>query len=264
MTPEEYEAKRQGRYERLLAAADKAERESTGLLDRAHAMADVIPFGQPILVGHHSERRDRNYRAKIESKYRRGYELSKQADELRHRAEACAANRAIFSDDPQAAERLEDRIARLEQRQERMKAANRLIRKGDKAGLLAMGFTEGEIVRLFVPDFAGRVGFADYQITNNGANTRRLKERLNHVNAHADDESSEQKIGAVRIVDSVEDNRLRVYFPGKPPEAVRADLKAHGFRWSPTAGAWQRHRGNAAAYWAKQIVNKHYPEEVKS
>lgn len=40
----------------------------------ARDMAHGIPFGQPILVGHHSERRDRNYRNRIENKFRKGYE----------------------------------------------------------------------------------------------------------------------------------------------------------------------------------------------
>jgi hypothetical protein len=107
-TKEEYEAKRQARYERLLAASERTQAESNSNWSQASAMAKEIPFGQPILVGHHSERADRNYRAKIESKHRKGYELHQKATELASRAESIQRNNAIFSDDPEAVEKLSD------------------------------------------------------------------------------------------------------------------------------------------------------------
>ena len=75
LTQEEYDTKRQARYERLLKAAERASMESQSLHNQAHEMASVIPFGQPILIGHYSEGRDRRYRARIENKFRKGFEL---------------------------------------------------------------------------------------------------------------------------------------------------------------------------------------------
>ena len=37
-----------------------------------------------------------------------------------------------------------------------------------------------------------------------------------------------------------EDNRLQVFFDGKPDADTRAELKSSGFRWAPSVGAWQR------------------------
>ena len=37
-----------------------------------------------------------------------------------------------------------------------------------------------------------------------------------------------------------EENRLQVFFEGKPDADTRAELKDGGFRWAPSAGAWQR------------------------
>ena len=37
-----------------------------------------------------------------------------------------------------------------------------------------------------------------------------------------------------------EDNRLQVFFDGKPDADTRAELKSNGFRWAPSVGAWQR------------------------
>ena len=256
MTPEEYQAKRQARYERLLSAAERAERESKSASSQAHDMASVIPFGQPILVGHHSEGRDRRYRARIENKFRKGYELHVKAKALKSRAEAALRNTTIFSDDPAAIEKLEDKIARLEERQRLMVEANKLVRKNDREGLAELGFSDGSIELLFTPDFAGRIGFADYQLTNNSANIRRLKERVKKLVKHSEDETTEKRIGAVTIVDNVEDNRIQMFFTGKPREAIRTELKSHGFRWSPTNGCWQAYRGSNAMFYAEKIATQ--------
>lgn len=254
MTPEEYDAKRKARYLRLLTAAERAEREGDAYYKESDRMASVIPMGQPILVGHYSEGRDRRYRERIHQKMRKGYELHQKATHLRRRAEAAQRNAAIFSDDPQASEKLEAKIQRLEARQEMMKKANKLVRKNDREGLADMGFSEPTIDRLFLPDYIGRVGFPDYLIRNNGANIRRLKERLTHIEAHANDETSEKVFGDIRIVDNPEANRVQIFFPDKPSDEVRAKLKSHGFRWTPSAGCWQAHRSNGALYWAERIV----------
>src|SRR3990167_5870388 len=256
MTPEEYATKRQARYERLLAASQKAEGKSNALLNQSHAMASVIPFGQPILVGHHSEGRDRRYRARIENKSRKGYELHQKAEALRKKAEATQKNRAIFSDDPNATEKLEAKISRLEERQRLIVAANRLVRKEDREGLAILGFGEAYIAKLFTPDFCGRVGFPDYEIKNNGVNIRRLKQRVTHIEDHANDETTELTIGEVTIIDDVNDNRLKVIFPDKPSAEVRTKLKSHVFVFSYTNNAWQRHRSNQAMYWAKVIAEE--------
>lgn len=255
MTPEEYEAKRQARYERLQAAADKTKRESEKLVSQAHSMAGVIPFGQPILVGHHSEGRDRNYRNKITKRFRRGYELSERAATLQDRAEAARNNTAIFTDDPQAAEKLEEKIARLEQRQEIMKSANKLVKKEDRQGLAALGFSDERIDDLLKPDFVGRVGFPSYELTNNNANIRRLKDRLKVIESHADDKTTEKSGNGIRVVDNVEANRVQVFFPGKPDDATRIALKSHGFRWTPSLGCWQAYRNYSAKSFSDTLIN---------
>ena len=68
-------------------------------------------------------------------------------------------------------------------------------------------------------------------------------------------ETKEFEINGVRVVDNVEDNRLQLFFDGKPAEAIRSDLKSKGFRWSPHNGCWQTHRSNWANQKAKDILN---------
>lgn len=54
-----YEAKQAARKARFEERAEQASAESASTYNRARDMAQAIPFGQPILVGHHSETRDR-------------------------------------------------------------------------------------------------------------------------------------------------------------------------------------------------------------
>ena len=141
-----------------------------------------------------------------------------------------------------------------------MKRANLLIRKADRDGLADLGFSDETIANLFKTDFAGRVGFPNYAVTNNSANIRRLEKRLADLqNAQSAETTEEEYPGGVRLVDNVEDNRLQIFFPEIPSEVIRRELKSNGFRWSPTLGAWQRHRSNRATYLAKLMLANRTP-----
>src|SRR3546814_14667088 len=87
-TTNAYEEKQEARRERLLAAADKAEARADQAYRRADLREEVsgIPFGQPILVGHHSERRHRRTIARAAAAMGRAVAESKRADELSHQA----------------------------------------------------------------------------------------------------------------------------------------------------------------------------------
>lgn len=51
---------------------------------------------------------------------------------------------------------------------------------------------------------------------------------------------SEYMIGDVRILQNTIDNRLQLFFDGKPEPIMIEKLKARGFKWSPRNKAWQR------------------------
>ena len=258
LTREQYEAKREARYMRLLTAADRAESEGKRQREESNRMASVIPLGQPILVGHYSEGRDRRYRERIHAKMRRGYELMQRADELRARAQAAQDNQAIFSDDPDAVEKLTEKIERLEKRQELMKAANRLIRKEDRNGLRALGFSDANIQRLLTPDFCGRIGFADFELKNNNANIRRLKQRAEQVERRQAMEDKTEEIEGIRIEYSPSENRIRVRYPGRVDSDTFRQLRAHGFRVlrSEGDGAFSAYYNANALYFIRTYIKK--------
>ncbi len=159
-----------------------------------------------------------------------------------------------------AVSRLAKEIEKAERLQEIMKACNATIRKHLKAGkdaqvaaLVALGhFGEGRARDLLTPDCMGGIGFAAFELTNNGANIRRMKARLTVISAAKSapvTETANEETG-IRVEDDPPANRVRLIFPGKPPAETRAQLKSHGFRWAPTSGAWQAYRNHSALSFA--------------
>ena len=96
-----YEQKQEARRERFEDLADKADREADGRFGAAHRLADAIPFGQPILVGHHSEKRARRDQDRIHNNMGKGVEAQKKAGYYRSKADG-VGRAGISGDDPDA------------------------------------------------------------------------------------------------------------------------------------------------------------------
>ena len=56
-----YEAKKEAKIQRCLELADKAEQRAKQYDESANRISSYVPLGQPILVGHHSEKRHRRH-----------------------------------------------------------------------------------------------------------------------------------------------------------------------------------------------------------
>ena len=56
------------------------------------------------------------------------------------------------------------------------------------------------------------------------------------------------------LQENVPENRLQIFFEGKPDEATRNILKENSFRWSPKAGAWQRQL-NDNTFWVVDRIS---------
>lgn len=179
-----------------------------------------------------------------------------------------AGDKVIRTEDENAIEKLEAKIASLEKSQELMKAVNAIIRKKaltDEqkiAEMVKIGMNEENAKEALKPDYMGRVGFPSYSLQNNNATIRTAKERLGHIKKLRARENKEiivelpesEESEAIRIVDNVQANRLQIFFPGKPDADVRTELKKNGFRWTPSIGAWQSYRSNHAIEVAKRIA----------
>jgi len=169
--------------------------------------------------------------------------------------------RPIMSGDADAEERLAVKIADAERLQETMKASNAAIRRNAKHGqnsqlaaLKNIGHPEATARALLEPDFCGKVGFPSYALTNNNANIRRMRGRLEKVKANKTAEDLIEEGKAATVEDCPADNRVRLQFPGKPAAGVRRKLKSLGFRWAPTLGCWQAYRNQHSLEAAREIA----------
>jgi hypothetical protein len=246
-----YEAKQEARRVRLQTRAQRLRAAAEQLNRRAGEQAAMIPMGQPILIGHHSEKRDRNFRKRISCAFEKAAELERLAQATAARAEG-VGQAGVSSDDPDAVAKLRKHMAELEAKQARMKAANSALRRGDDAALLALGFSDALIAELKQGDPCGRTGYPDYALKNNNANIRRIQRRIEELSQPR--ESSAREVKGVKLIEDADENRLCLVFPGKPAEAVRLLLRTQGFVWSPSRTAWVRKLNNSARYAAQRVL----------
>lgn len=175
---------------------------------------------------------------------------------------------AILSSDPQAKQKLEEKIKRLEAERTRNNAINKLVRKNDVEGMKEMGLSEQEIEKLMKPNWSGRVvGIPSYVNQNISGNIRTAKQRIAQIEQRdviLKDEPSEMDLGELQVEFNVEDDRLRIFFDDIPDADVRKALKGNGFRWSPKNMAWQRQITANAKRSLKWFLKDHFPEAYKA
>lgn len=68
--------------------AESASESGERLIQRGHEMFDRIPFGQPLMPGHHSYEWDKRYRERAHNKIRRGMSEKERARYWKRRAQA--------------------------------------------------------------------------------------------------------------------------------------------------------------------------------
>lgn len=167
-------------------------------------------------------------------------------------------------------EQLETKLNNLKERQQMMKDVNKIIRskKDVKNKIIERtGLKESTVDEIMKPDFAGRVGFPTYELTNNNANIKRLEGRVAEMKkkiSNLDKPPIEHEFSDLIVngekfegvdgtmVKNYAEDRYQLLFNSKPDSKVRTALKKHGFRWSPKNTAWQRQISNNANYTMRQ------------
>lgn len=181
--PGTYRERREAKAERLHEWAGKREAKAEAAFDAAEQMASGIPFGQPILVGHHSEARARRDHGRIVGAMDRGAEHQRKAKGMEARAVGIERQleRSIYSDDADAVEKLRERIAELEAERDRIKAYNATCRKGQRDVNILTEAEQADLISVakFAPYQLGKGGaFPAYKLTNLNGNINRNKKRL--------------------------------------------------------------------------------------
>ena len=163
----------------------------------------------------------------------------------------------ISADDPQAVAKLEAKLAKLEAAQETMKGVNAYYRKhGTLEGCTLL---KPEQVKELQEGMAQswhlekNKPFQSFELSNNNAEIRRIRGRIEQLKQHEEKSFVGWEFDGGRVEANKTDNRLQIFFDEKPDDAARAELKANGFKWAPSAGAWQRQLNNNAYYAAGYV-----------
>lgn len=160
-------------------------------------------------------------------------------------------------------ERLQSKLDTLTELQEKMKAVNKIVRKGklsdeeQREELEALGLSESSINGLMAepPYSFMKKGFQTYQLSNNLATIKATEQAIKRHTVMATTEDKEYKFDGGKVVICNSDERIRIYFDEKPNSETRATLKANAFKWSPKNNAWQRQLTPNAKYALKQRLN---------
>jgi hypothetical protein len=218
LSQEAWEEKQARKLERYQELASRCKRESESVRASGDKIANMIPFGQPILIGHHSQRRHERDIERIHNSMRKSIELSEKSEYYQNKVDNLLNPRAISSDNPNAITLLEAKLDILLKKRESIK---------DR------------------PHEA-------YELSNLSQNIRSVKLRIEHLKKLSQVEEKEWTFGENRVKIDPDENRVKVFFPGKPSEEIRTELKSNGFRWSPYNGCWQRQ----ISRWSLDIAKK--------
>lgn len=222
------------KYGHLPGADAELERYRAGYTKRVCAWLQAKSrVMSPMVTGPAKFPWDRNEKL-MEIEHKRRIELTEWSEQAIERLERNLGLRdsgIISSDDPEALEKLNKKLVKLAVTHSFMKEANAQARKEGKPA-----------------------PYPDYKLRNSSAMIRGLKKRIAELEARADDTTTEIAFDGGVIIDNVEENRVQIIFDSKPDEETRDKLKARGFRWAPSQGAWQRQRTANALWAAKSIV----------
>lgn len=227
----DYEERKQRRIERYKAVSRKAKEEAQA---RSNSNANRILMmtpGQPIIMGHHSERRARRLHRQAEYDIKKSIELSDKSDYYEAKARHIENSSAIYNDDPNAIEKLKEKLKRLEEERNSIKS-----RPHEK-----------------------------WELTNVGANIRETKLRIKRLEEQEQLVFPDIKFKGGRAIHNKGINRIQLIFERKPNEEIRDQLKHNGFHWSRQDEAWQREFNKRTIFVTnaliKDILNKENEKE---
>lgn len=174
---------------------------------------------------------------------------------------------AVKSDDPEVLDFLRAKLAGLEEAHALMVSANAYYRKnktlkgfeGIPADTMAWITRPG----VYLP--GGRNGdgsplafygkpFPTYELTNSNANIKRVKQRIETLEAVKVSKPVEEEHDGYTYRENTEAMRVQLQFDGKPDDETRALLKRNGFRWAPSQGVWQRQLNDNGKYAAHRVM----------
>ena len=228
----DYEERRNRRIERYNELSRKAEERSNQYMNSsANKTLERIPLGQPILSDHYSANSHRRLIERAQANIRKSIEEDDKSRFYSDRAKSAENSKVIYSDDPQAIEKLKEKLERLENEKNSIKAREH----------------------------------ESWELTNIGATIRETKKRIERLEKQEEIQFQEINFNGGRVIHNKEINRIQFLFDSIPNEDTRKILKSHGFHWSRKEQAWQREFNQncikATNIMVKDTFNKEKEEE---
>lgn len=178
--------------------------------------------------------------------------------------ETLLTNKTIYSNDEFAVEKLQNKLSDHEELHAKMKAQNAYYRKhGTMKGY--EGITDEEAAerdaKIKAAMYWEQQPFPSYYLSSNNAEIKRIRARIESITklkAEAEQPTEDRypQIDGVKVVENAEAMRIQLIFDGKPSDNVRAVLKSHGFRWSPSFRAWQRQLTENGKYATRKALEE--------
>ncbi len=237
----------ENKLEKRLTWADSRARQANDDWKKADLSeaATGIPFGQPILIGHHSEAKHRKVLERSDNAMRRAHESHEMSKHHKSKANGIARQleTTIFSDDDNAIEALELKIEMLDAERQRNNAINKAILSKPKgeltpekiAKLAAVGISELASAKLI----EGGKGIPSYANQNLGGRIKAARDRIAQIK-RSNERKERAKASGGMVIDGGE--YVRVTFAEKPEYTIIRALKDAGFNWS--SGSWVGKRDN--------------------
>jgi len=224
---EDYEERRQARIDRMNSASSRLASEAIAASMHSHDLLKDIPLGQPNIHGALTGLMNKAHRAAD-----RAVTSRDKSDYYAEKAEAAESNRAISSDDPNALDKLQDKLSALEAERDRVKAANKEAKK------------------------AGREQAPWYTLPYLARDIKAVKERIAKLQLVDSMPAELIEFDGGEIESDPVTNRVIIRFDGRQPESVTDSLRSYGFRWAPSAQGWQRLRSPQALKIAKSLCHE--------
>ena len=166
---------------------------------------------------------------------------------------------AIKSTDIHAIKKLQEKIKAIEAEKDFLKRSEKAVKEYQRTNDFAV-FSKYDIPDDKANEYIDQIKRFGYALIaglqNRTAEIRRIKERIATLEKNQSQGEKETLIEGGKIVYNGEAQRLQIFFDGIPSKEVREALKAHAFKWAPTAQAWQRTLTENAKYAVKQYLIK--------
>lgn len=254
----DFEERKQAKIDRYNEAAIKANTESQSRYNTACNIGKNIPFGQPILVGHHSEAHARRDADKIFNNMNKSIEASEKAAYYAGKAVSVENNNVISSDDPNSIEKLTEKVEKLKEAQAYMKKANAHYRKNKT--MKGYGDLSDEDAQKADANIKNGYSweqqpYKSYELTSINSKIKAAKERIEKIQRVDAMPHEVIEIIGGQIVSNAEINRVQIIFDERQGEEITNILQRNGFHWSPTEKAWQRLRSPQALKLARRLFD---------